>query len=166
MESLAFVKSENFGNIKCDFWRKGNNEIFMTAGQLAQALGYTSRDGLPSLVRKNEYLQQAEFSTIAILPTNEGETQETRIFTEDGIYEITMLSRKPRAREFRTWVRQVLKALNKPYHTNNLKLSIQQQRAEAMLLNAKVRQAKLLMELKEDKNLPKAIEVLLSGGEK
>jgi len=56
----------------------------------------------------------------------------------------------------------VLKALNKPYQTNNLKLSIQQQRAEAMLLNAKVRQAKLLMELKEDKNLPKAIEVLLS----
>ena len=59
-------------------------------------------------------------------------------------------------------MRQVLKALNKPYQTNNLKLSIQQQRAEAMLLNAKVRQAKLLMELKEDKNLPKAIEVLLS----
>ena len=53
------------------------------------------------------------FSATDILSAPDGEKYETRIFIEDGIYEVTMLSRQPKAKEFRAWVRQVIKSLRK-----------------------------------------------------
>ncbi|QJX64882.1 hypothetical protein HLK66_16405 [Niallia circulans] len=53
----------------------------------------------------------------------------TRIFTEDGIYEVTMLSKTEKAKEFRQWVRQILKELRKPKV-----LTDREQRVEALKL--------------------------------
>lgn len=38
---------------------------------------------------------------------------KTLLYNEDGIYEITFLSRQPRANEFRAWVRERIKEIRK-----------------------------------------------------
>lgn len=167
---LSIVKSEQFGNVQCDFWRNENGEVFMTIDQLAQALGYAGRDGIEKIIERNPYLLDSEFSTTDRLSAVEGGrkvSRERRIFTEDGIYEVTMLSKTKVAREFRAWVRKVLKSLRrgetvltKP-QTEADKLKIQKMRAEAMLLNARTRQAKLILEMQKNKTLsPVAVELL------
>lgn len=38
---------------------------------------------------------------------------ESLLYNEDGIYEITFLSRQPKANEFRAWVRERIKEIKK-----------------------------------------------------
>src|SRR5690606_23792826 len=45
---------------------------------------------ISKLIERNEYLADTEFSGVTKLTTPKGRTQETRLFTEDGIYEVTM----------------------------------------------------------------------------
>jgi hypothetical protein len=61
---------------------------------------------------------------------------------EDGIYEITMLSGSDKAREFRGWVRQLLKALRKNEYKLLPLTEYQSLIAESRLLNAQVRKAR------------------------
>ncbi|RKD22425.1 BRO family, N-terminal domain [Caminicella sporogenes DSM 14501] len=111
MKNLQIIKSEKFGNVTCDFYRGNNNEIFMTAEQLGQALDYSNpRVSIGTLVNRNEYLKNKEFSSVIKLITESG-TRETRVFTEDGIYEVTMLAKTEKAKKFRAWVRKILKSL-------------------------------------------------------
>lgn len=163
---LTLAKSEHFGNVQCDFWQNENGDVFMTIAQLAQALGYASKSGIENIISRNEYLKDPEFSSTHKLWVG-GAEQETRIFTEDGIYEVTMLSKTKVAREFRAWVRKVLKSLRRGETvlvqptTEDAKLKIQQARAEAMLINARTRQAKLILEMQKNKTLsPVAVELL------
>ena len=118
MSNLALVKSEMFEDVLCDFWKNENEDIFMTSEQLGKALKYSNpQKAISNLVVRNEYLTSSEFSGFLKMRTPSG-TQETRVFTEDGIYEVTMLAKTNKAKEFRTWVRNVLKGLRK----GNLKL--------------------------------------------
>lgn len=111
MTNLALVKSESFGNIQCDFYQNEDGSIFMTSEQLGQALGYaTPRESINKLVSRNEYLRNQEFSS-EVKMTSEAGPRDTRVFTEDGIYEVTFLASTDKAREFRNWVRGVLKSL-------------------------------------------------------
>ncbi len=112
MSELALLKEEHFGEIPCDFYGK-DNEVYMTIHQLAECLGYADRSGVQKIVDRNQYLNQPEFSGWDNLSLPAGGTQRTRIFTEDGIYEVTMLARTERAREFRGWVRTVLKGIRR-----------------------------------------------------
>ncbi|QTB12610.1 hypothetical protein J2B92_17365 [Lysinibacillus sphaericus] len=167
---LQIIKSEMFNNVSCDFYQNQNNEVFMTISQLAQSLEYASKNGVEKLISNNKYLKDEEFSILLDLSTGtdgKGSTQETRIFTEDGIYEVTMLSKQPKARAFRAFVRKTLKALRKGEmvlvqpQTDNSKLEIQRMRAEAMLNNSRTRQAKLILDMQQNKTLsPIAIELL------
>lgn len=61
---------------------------------MAKALGYASTAGIGNIISRNEYLKQPEFSGTYKLSVPQGcgtSIQETRIFTEDGIYEVSML---------------------------------------------------------------------------
>ncbi len=167
MSKLALVKSESFGSVKCDFWKNENDDVFMTINQLANALEYAGRDAIEKMVDRNSYLAEKEFSVTDKLSATDGKLYDTRIFTEDGIYEVTMLSKQPKAREFRSWVRKILKSLRKGEtilaqpQTEDAKLQIQKQRAEAMLLNARTRQAKLILDMQKTGNMsPIAVELL------
>lgn len=110
MKDLQLIKSERFGEMEADIYSNGD-DMFMTIGQLAACLGYADRSGVQKIVDRNDYLNAPEFSGWDNLSLPAGGTQRTRVFTEDGIYEVTMLSGQPKAKEFRTWIRGILKAL-------------------------------------------------------
>jgi Prophage antirepressor len=113
MNNLALVKSEDFHGVQCDFWKDTDDDnYYMTTGQLVTALGYSDKSALSKMLERNDYLKTEEFSGVVKLSTPSGE-QETRVFTEDGIYEVTMLAKTERAREFRAKVRQILKDLRR-----------------------------------------------------
>jgi len=167
---LQIIKSEMFNNVSCDFYQNQNNEVFMTINQLAQALEYADRSGVQKIVNRNEYLKEIEFSTednLSLVEGNRKVEREVRIFTEDGIYEVTMLSKQPKAREFRAFVRKTLKALRKGEmilvqpQTVDAELEIKRMRAEAMLNNSRTKQAKLILDMQKNKTLSTiAIELL------
>lgn len=113
MSDLILFKSENFQGIECDFWKNSNDEIFMTSEQLGSVLGYSNpRKSINNIVTRNAYLREVEFSS-GITMMSEAGNRETRVFTEDGIYEVAFLAETVKAKEFRFWVRQILKGLRK-----------------------------------------------------
>jgi phage antirepressor YoqD-like protein len=116
MNDLVLYKSEKFQDIECDFWKNENNEnneIFMTSGQLGNALGFLNpKKGISNLVNRNDYLKDMKFSSFLAMRTEAG-LRETRLFTEDGIYEVAFIADTEKAKEFRSWVREILKGLRK-----------------------------------------------------
>lgn len=149
MNELQIVKHTDFNGIDCDFYKNETNDIVMTAEQLGECLGYSeARKSIGNIVNRNEYLKQEEFSSVINLMTEAG-SRESRIFNEDGIYEITMLAKTEKAREFRGFVRKTLKAIRK----GDVKIlptdQYKQTLAEAKLRNAKSREAALWLKIGE-----------------
>lgn len=112
MSELKLVKAEHFGNIPADIYAR-DDEMYMTITQLANCLEYSSKARVERIIERNPYLRDDEFSFVEKVPLALGGTQKTRMFTEDGIFEITMISKQPKAREFRQWVRKILKSLRR-----------------------------------------------------
>lgn len=113
MTNLKLIKSESFGGVQADIY-SNDKDMYMTALQLGECLGYANpRESINKIVSRNDYLRDAEFSAEVALTSPRGDTQSTRVFTEDGIYEVTMLSRTDKAKDFRSWVRRILKGLRK-----------------------------------------------------
>lgn len=157
---LQIIKSAQFGEVQCDVY-SNNEEMFMTSEQLGNCLQYANgRKGIENILSRNEYLKHPEFSVTLNLRATDGKYYNTRIFTEDGIYEVTMLAKTEKAKEFRAWVRKLLKSLRKGETTNiatdrlkEIELQAKRDRATAMLLNAQNRMIKTLMANTEGKNL-------------
>ena len=156
MNNLQLIKSSKFGEVECDIY-SNEKEMFMTMSQLSECLGYKEKDGIKKIVRRNEYLKEKEFSQVVPIDFREGgqivTTQETRVFTEDGIYEVTMLAKTEKAKEFRAFIRKLLKSLRKgetkiikPSSEQVELIEIKKKNADARLRNAKVREAKFLLE--------------------
>lgn len=114
--ALELVKSEQFGTVQADIYSDGDS-VFMTIDQLARCLEYSNgRKGIENLLERNDYLKESTYSTTLELRGVEGNREvirNRRLFTEDGVYEVTMLSKQPKAREFRAWIREVLKRIKK-----------------------------------------------------
>lgn len=111
--AYEIVKSAEFCGIECDFYSNENNDVFMTSFQLGSCLGYSEpRKAISKIVERNKYLKGIEFSGDVNLTTPSG-IQETRLFTEDGIYEVTMLAKTEKAKDFRAFVRNVVKSIHR-----------------------------------------------------
>ena len=144
---------EEFGEVNCDFYTNENQTPCMTSEQLGSALGYSDpQKAISNLVNRNEYLEGQEFSSLLKL-RDQVQARETRVFTEDGIYEVTMLAKTEKAKSFRSWVRKILKGmrtgelkLTQPSNSKTLELEIKNKNAEARLKNAQTRQANFLLE--------------------
>lgn len=168
--NLSLAVKEMFEGNEVEIYQLEDGSPVMTIDGLAKSLEYADRSGVQKIVDRNPYLKEIEFSTedkMSLVENGRNVTRNVRIFNEDGIYEITMLSKKPKAREFRAFVRNLLKKLRKGEYqviqpnTEYDKLQIQKQRAEAMLLNARTRQAKLILEMQKNNTLsPIAVELL------
>lgn len=152
MNDLQLIKSSKFGEIECDIY-SNEEEMFMTTEQLGCCLGYAyGKQAISKILDRNNYLKDKEFSGVVKLGTPSGE-QETRVFTEDGIYEVTMLAKTEKAKEFRRFIRKLLKSLRrgeakiiKPSNEQVELIQIKRKNAEARLRNSKVREAKFLLE--------------------
>ena len=165
MNELQLIKSENFGEIQCDIYTNGS-ELFMTANQFCECLA-EKRKAFDMRLSRNPYLKTNEFSVSNKMRGTDGKMYNTRVFNEDGIYEITMLSESKKAKEFRAWMRKLLKGLRSGTATilpaaelERIKIEAQKERARAMLLNAQNRTIKTLMRTLPEKSLaPIAVEV-------
>lgn len=121
--NLELVKQGDFLGTKCDFYKDMNDNIYMTREQIAQALEY--KDKTP-LVRLHQNYQD-EFDAMSVqiarfervvskqhhLENVQNTQSDTLLYNEDGVYEITFLSRQPKANEFRAWVRERIKEIRK-----------------------------------------------------
>lgn len=152
MKDLELIKSSKFGEVECDIY-SNDKEMFMTTEQLGNCLGFAhARESVNKLVSRNEYLRDKEFSCEVKMTSEAGE-RNTRVFTEDGIYEVTMLAKTEKAKEFRAFIRKLLKSLRKgeakiikPSNEQIELIEIKKKNADARLRNAKVREAKFLLE--------------------
>ncbi len=152
MNNLQLVKSSRFGDVECDIY-SDNDEMYMTIAQLAECLGYADRKGIEKIVERNSYLKNPEFSVTVKLSATDGKYYNTRVFSEDGIYEVTFLSKTEIAGQFRAWVRKLLKSLRsgkaaivKTDRLDDAQLRIESDKAAAMRINAENERLKLLME--------------------
>src|SRR5690625_284001 len=164
--NLSLAVKEMFEGNEVEIYQLEDGSPVMTIDNLAKSLEYASKSGVENIINRNEYLKDVEFSSTHKMWVGNSE-QETRIFNEDGIYEITMLSKKPKAREFRAFVRKLLKKLRKGEYqvvqpnTEYDKLEIERMKAESRLMNARTRQAKLILDMQKNNTLsPVAVELL------
>jgi len=113
VNNLILYKSENFQDIKCDFWKNENDDIFMTSEQLGMVLGYSQpRKAINTIVSRNNYIKNSKYCSDFTLMSEVG-LRDFRLFTEKGIYEIAMLAQTNKAKEFRSWVSDLLIELRK-----------------------------------------------------
>lgn len=146
-ETMQLIKSAKFGDIQADIYKKGD-EPYMTAEQLGACLGYSHpRENVNKIVQRNAYIKSKEFSAEVKMTSPRGDTQKTRVFTEDGIYEITMLAKTAKAKEFRAWVRKVLKSLRRGDAKLVSMSEYQKMLMETRAENAKIRKAQILTKL-------------------
>lgn len=162
---LELIKSSKFGDVECDIY-SNEKEMFMTMNQLSNCLGYKEKDGIKKIVKRNEYLKQKEFSQLIPISFGEGgqngTTQETRVFTEDGIYEVTMLAKTEKAKEFRAFIRKLLKSLRKGENKLIKTSEYQKLTAEAKLNNSRARMASILMKLADKTDIKEYKQVCCS----
>lgn len=112
MNDLQLIKSENFGAVECDFYRK-DDDICMTREQIGAALEY----GSPRKAIEKLHLSHKErldkFSTIMLLPTPVagGGARNTTLYNRKGIMEICRWSQQPKADAFMDWAWDVIDGL-------------------------------------------------------
>ena len=103
-------------NIKVEEWLGNeirfvevNNEWWAVAGDVAKALDI----GNVSMFVRGLDDDECDISIIEVTSTNKKarKTQKVNIISELGIYEAIFKSRKPEAKEFKKWVKQVIKSL-------------------------------------------------------
>lgn len=153
MNNLTLIKSDKYGETECDIY-SDSKEMYMTIDQIAACLEYSNgRKGIENVIARNEYLKNEEFSVTLKLRATDGKQYNTRVFTEDGIYEVTMLAKTEKAKQFRAWVRKLLKSLRsgevtavKTDKLNEMQIRAAADRAAAMRMNAENRRLKLLLE--------------------
>ena len=93
-----------------------NNEIEIEMGELAKAIGYTDITAINNLLVRNPELKNKEFSYLEKVDSIENgvvKKREKRLFTEDGLYEVTMLANTENAKKFRRFVRELMKKYRK-----------------------------------------------------
>lgn len=86
-----------------------DNIICMTAESIGRALGYAApRDSIFKIYHRNKE-ELDSFSTMVKLSTVDGKAREVRVFTEEGIYIISMLANTDKAKAFRRELANLLK---------------------------------------------------------
>jgi len=83
--------------------------LWFTGGDIGFALGLSEpRKNVHKIFQRHQD-ELGEFVTVVNLTTEAG-LRETRIYSEEGLYLITMFARSQKAKEFRKWVINLVKA--------------------------------------------------------
>ena len=164
MNKLALIKSENFGTVKCDFYRD-EKEIWLTRRQIGEALEYSNPNDAIKDIHNRHKDRFGKFSRIEQIALPTGGTQEMVIYNAKGVYEICRWSRQPKANAFYDWVYEVLESLRKGDTILIEKAKLKQLEIDARLRNAKARQSRQLVTMAEkfrDVLSPNAVSCLIS----
>lgn len=169
--NLSLAVKEMFEGKEVDVYRNENNDIFMTREQIGHALEYADPIRAISKLHDRHKKRLDSFSVVTKLTTTDGKSYETTIYSEKGIYEIIRHSKQPKADNFYDWVYELLSKLRKgeiqafQLQSEQDKLEIERMKAESRLLNARTRQARLMLDIQKDKSLsPAAVELLQVNG--
>lgn len=107
--NLQLVKTENFNDLKCDFY-SDENELWMTRKQIGQALEYDNpRDAIYRIHERHKD-RLDKYSTIDRLSTVDKKNREVVLYNERGVMEICRWSKQPKANEFMDWVWNIIEA--------------------------------------------------------
>ena len=160
MNNLQIFENTDFGRIRSLVI---GNEPWFVGKDIAEILGYSDTFGALKKHVDDDDKQNCQNSSFE---SNRGLT----IINESGLYSLILSSKLPNAKRFKHWVTsEVLPSIRKTgNYSTKQPTAIQQQRAEAMLLNAKSRQSKLWLtiadktDIKEYKHIcqQKAAEAL------
>lgn len=162
---MNLIKSARFGNVQCDLY-SDNDQIWMTREQIGTALEYTDPMRAISKLHARYKDRLDKFSVVTKLTTTDGKSYNTNLYNAKGVYEICRWSRQPKADAFYDFVYDLLEGLRKGEtkllsESKQQELEIKRMNAEARLLNARTRQATLILKSKNGKLLhPKAVELL------
>lgn len=164
---LTLAVKEMFEDNEMNIYQNENNDVFMTREQIGQALEYTDPIRAISKLHDRHKLRLDRFSVVTKLTTTDNKNYETTIYNEKGIYEIIRHSKQAKADDFYDWVYDLLSNLRKGNIQAVLpksdydKLEIERMKAESRLMNAKTRQAKLILDMQKENTLsPVAVELL------
>lgn len=106
MSSLALSFNDvNFSPVQ------HNNQIWLTASELAKALGYAKSDAVTQIYDRNKDEFTSEMTTtlkMSVVRKTGSVVMENRIFNPRGCHLITFFARTSVAKQFRKWVLDVL----------------------------------------------------------
>lgn len=100
-----------FDNGKELNYLENNGEILFTAEEIGRHLGYSDPTGaVGRLFRRNR--NELKLYTVPVkLTATDGKVYETRVFTEEGVYILSMLARTNEAKKFRARVALLLRRI-------------------------------------------------------
>lgn len=87
---------------------KRNNQIWLTAVEIAKALGYKKSDAVTQIYDRNADEFRADMTETLNLSVSGNYQKTVRIFSLRGAHLIAMFARTPTAKEFRRWVLDIL----------------------------------------------------------
>jgi len=91
-----------------------NNTIEIEMSELAKAIGYADENSIRQIITRNSELKNKEFSYLKKVDSIENgiiKKREKRVFTEDGLYEVSMLANTEISKKFRRRIREIMKQL-------------------------------------------------------
>lgn len=96
---------------KEDFTEQGGN-LYMSLRELSKRLGYSKSNKIWTTYKRNEEELQP-FSTVLKMGTVDGKGRDVVVLNETGCYVISMLSKTPKAKEFRKQLANLIMNLRK-----------------------------------------------------
>lgn len=146
--STKIFKNPGFGQVRTIV---RDDEPWFVAADVCRALEVSnSRDAVARLDEDEKGV---------VLTDTPGGRQEMTIVNEPGLYSLVLGSRKPEAKAFKRWItHEVIPTIRKT-GAYSINPGAAQLRAQAMLLNARTRQFKAIMQTISDKTKLPAIAV-------
>lgn len=111
-DSIEKVKSEKFGELSIDLYRKKDNkdDIWFTKRQIGEALEYKDPQwGVDRIVEKNKE-RLSKFSVTTKLMATDGKSYNTTLFNRRGVMEICRFSKQPKANLLYDWIYDIVEA--------------------------------------------------------
>lgn len=141
MNDLQIFKNKEFGNIRII---EKDGEPWFVGKDIAEALGYQN-------TRKaiGDHVDDDDKKDGVTIRDAMGRDQSAVTINESGLYSLVLSSKLPSAKQFKRWVTsEVLPTIRKTgSYAKNQPTETQIMRAQAQLMNAQVRKAKMYAEL-------------------
>ena len=156
---LAVFTNPDFGEIRT---LNVDGEPWFVGRDVALTLGYAKPENALSA-----HVDSDDKTTTMIQGNGSNYKSKSVIINESGLYSLIMSSKMEKAKEFKRWVTsEVLPSIRKTgaydIRKDSRELDIEEKKAEAMLEDAKIRKAELLMKMSELNISPQASQALVS----